>query len=58
MRLNPVWNWVHLVLGLAALLHAEANKASCDHERARQSREVIQQVSTLTPLFDAIAMVE
>lgn len=48
MRLEPVWSWVQLVLGLAALLHVEANKASCDHERSRACREVLQQVKTET----------
>lgn len=45
MLLVPVLIWAQLVLVPAALLHAaEVNQTSCDHERSRSSREVLQQV--------------
>ena len=51
MQLVPLLIWAQLVLVPAALLHAaEINKTSCDHERSRSSREVLQQVKANTSL--------
>ncbi|KAL3158858.1 hypothetical protein ABBQ32_011577 [Trebouxia sp. C0010 RCD-2024] len=44
MRLLKLIMWVQMVLGPAALSHAAGvSKSSCDHERSRTSRTVLQQ---------------
>ena len=51
MRFVPLLICAQLVLVPTTLLHAaEVNITSCDHERSRSSREVLQQVKADTSL--------